>query len=274
MEQVADLLAAAAVADVAQRPPEVVGEHQYVKTPWSTLPICQGPAITPQRSTTARRPNALAYSVIKQLGGELRRAVQRARPVEREGLRDPVLGDARDRLLRCELEACRAPLCRRAALSGRDRIDAARREEDDLGAVASGQLEAVVRAEQVRADDVLRRAVDAGERGWLGGALDDARRPARAPVGRRARERRRGRTRHRPPQPRQVQLRSAALQVVERDDLPVRVAVRRARWRGSRRRSRPRRLRAPSRSNPIALVLGVSRAPRSLRDGLRRRLAR
>ena len=34
-----------------------------MKTPWSTLPICHGPAITPQRSIVARTPKLSAYSV-------------------------------------------------------------------------------------------------------------------------------------------------------------------------------------------------------------------
>ena len=34
-----------------------------MKTPWSTLPICHGPAITPQRSIVARTPKPSAYSV-------------------------------------------------------------------------------------------------------------------------------------------------------------------------------------------------------------------
>ena len=64
VEQVADLLAGAAVADVGSGRPKW-RQQPVVKTPWSTLPICQGPAITPQRLTTARIPKASAYSATR-----------------------------------------------------------------------------------------------------------------------------------------------------------------------------------------------------------------
>lgn len=57
-----DLLAGAAKADVDERQPEVVAEHPVGEHSWSTLPICHGPAITPQRSITALSPKVSRYS--------------------------------------------------------------------------------------------------------------------------------------------------------------------------------------------------------------------
>ena len=55
----------------------------------------------------------------------------------------------------------------------RDGIDAAGREEDHLRAVAAGELEAVVRAEQVRLHDEVGARAHPGEHRRLGRALDD-----------------------------------------------------------------------------------------------------
>jgi hypothetical protein len=56
VEHIAHLLARAAVSDVGELAPEVVREHPVSETPWSTLPICYGPAMTPQRLMTVGRP--------------------------------------------------------------------------------------------------------------------------------------------------------------------------------------------------------------------------
>ena len=138
VQHVAHLLARAAVADVGQRAGRGGATSiQWVKTPWSTLPICHGPAITPQRLTTVRTPNVSAYSADEQLGRELRRAVERARALEREVLADAGGRHARQRLLGGELEARVCLLDADATRSARDGVDAARREEDHLRAVAA-----------------------------------------------------------------------------------------------------------------------------------------
>ena len=71
MEQVTDLLALAAEPDVGQRAPKWWASIQWVNTPWSTLPICQGPAITPQRSITAGTPRPARYSSISSSAASL-----------------------------------------------------------------------------------------------------------------------------------------------------------------------------------------------------------
>ena len=72
-----------------------------------------------------------------------------------------------------ELEP-RVGLLERQAAKARHRVDPARRQEHQLGAVAAGELETVVGAEQVRSHDVVGAAVEPGERGWLGRALHSA----------------------------------------------------------------------------------------------------
>jgi hypothetical protein len=93
-----------------------------------------------------------------------------------------------------------------------------------LGRVAPRQLQAVPGAEQIRLDRVVGRAVGAGQGRRLGRALNDrvdrldgqhVRRLAHVAV---------PEAHARVPQPRQVQLRSAPHQAVDRDDLPVGVA--------------------------------------------------
>ena len=74
-------------------------------------------------------------------------------------------------------------------------------------------------------NDVVGVAVEARQHRRLGRALDErVRRLERAQVAR-ARARRRGRTRRPPREAREVELRAAAVEVVERDELPVGVAL-------------------------------------------------
>ncbi len=108
---------------------EVVASSQWVKTPWSTLPICHGPAITPQRSIVARRLEGVGVLGEQQLGGELRRAVEGARAGEREVLGDPVLAAPASG---CSASSSkRVSASRRRSSARRDGIDAAGREEDN-----------------------------------------------------------------------------------------------------------------------------------------------
>jgi hypothetical protein len=96
------------------------------------------------------------------------------------------------------------------------RIDAARRDENKIGVDAPGQLQAVIAAGQIGVDQVFRRAAIAGLRGGLRRALyDQVRRLRQAgEIGQRAdiamRKRHTCFT-----QPAQVELRSAAMQIVE-----------------------------------------------------------
>ena len=160
----------------------------------------------------------------QQLGGELGGAV--------EGAGAAPAGSAR----RCRPARRRGPAARRRARSGsrpppaqldlrRHRVDAAGREEDDEGAVAAGQLEAVVGAGEVGVDEVAGVAVDAAHHRGLGRALDQGVDPRH--------ERSRSSGSRTSPldeldprllQARQVELRAAPVEVVERDDLPVGMA--------------------------------------------------
>ena len=132
VEQVAHLLAGAAVADVGEGPAEVVAEQPPGEDALVDLAHLPGPG--DHAAAVGHRAQAEGVGVLldQQLGGELGRAVERARAGERE-----VLGDARrpgagDGLLGGELEAGLGLLQLQLELR-RDRVDAAGREEDDEG---------------------------------------------------------------------------------------------------------------------------------------------
>ena len=80
MQQVADLLAAASEADVGKRGLKWWLSIQCVNTPWSTFPICQGPAITPQRSIDRCEAEDRPVLLDQELGGQLGRPVEGPRP--------------------------------------------------------------------------------------------------------------------------------------------------------------------------------------------------
>ncbi len=177
VEQVAHLLALAAEADVAERVAEVVGEHPVRED--ALVDLAHLPRPGDDAAAVDHRGHAEAGPVLldQQLGGELGGAVEGAGAVEREVLGDARRRDPGDRLLGGDLEAGLAPPPALSSTCGRDRVDAAGREEDDEGAVAAGQLEAVVGAGQVGVDEVAGVAVDAAHHRGLGRALDQGRDP-------------------------------------------------------------------------------------------------
>ena len=89
-----------------------------MKTPWSTLPICQGPAM--HAAAVDHRRDALAGPVLldQELGGELGRAVQGPVPDHRELLGDTRRRDAGNLLVVGELEAGLASSTRARASCG------------------------------------------------------------------------------------------------------------------------------------------------------------
>jgi hypothetical protein len=218
VDEVAHLLAGPAVAEVGQRAPGVVREEPVREDALVDLPHL--PRSRDHPAAVDRRAHAEAVRVLRQqeLGGELRRPVQRARPLEREVLGDTVLGGAGEGLLGLEREA-RVLLAQPQGRQRRDWIDAAGREEDHLRAVAAGELEAVVGPEQVRLHDVVGAGAHPGQHGRLGRALHhrvDGLEPgqvvALAHVTVHERDPRLA-------QPRKVELGAAALERVERDHL-------------------------------------------------------
>ena len=110
--------------------------------------------MTPQRSTTVLSPNAAAYSVISSSAASFVAPYERPGPVEWKALGDAPFRHAVERLLGLQLEArVLLPVVERVLLF--DRIDPARRQEHELRAASSGELEAVVSPEQVRPDEVV-----------------------------------------------------------------------------------------------------------------------
>ena len=107
------------------------------------------------------------------LGSQFRRAVERARALERESLGDAARGGARaTSWSSVELEAGRSRRAERRSESRR--VDAARREEDKLRALPAAELEARVRADEVRPYHAVEpAAVGPCHDRRLRGAFDD-----------------------------------------------------------------------------------------------------
>ena len=223
MQQVAHLLALAAEADVLERVAEVVGEHPVGEDALVDLAHLPGAGDHPAAVDDRLQAEGGPVLLDQQLGGELGRAVERARALQRKVLGDARRGDARDVLFGCDLEP-RLGLLQRQLDLRRDRVDAAGREEEEEGAGAARLLEAVVSAGEVRVDEVGGVAVDAAHHRGLGRALDQG--IERAEAGEvvwladvALHELDPGLL-----QAGQVELRAAPVEVVERDDLPLGVA--------------------------------------------------
>ena len=111
VQQVAHLLARAAVADVGQRRGRSrCASIQWVKTPWSTLPICHGPGDHAAAVDHRAQPEGLGVlgdAAARPRASSRRRAC--ARPSSGKSSAMPVRGGARRRLLGGELEARLAP---------------------------------------------------------------------------------------------------------------------------------------------------------------------
>jgi hypothetical protein len=225
VQDVANLLAAAAEADVLERPPEVVREQPVGED--ALVDLAHLPRAGDHAEAVHDRREAERRRVLldQMLGRELRRPVERARAVERERLGDTLRRQPGNRLMLGEPEARLRLLEARRAETG-DGVDAARREEDELRVVLPAELEAREGAEQVRADEVVERAVDAREDGRLGGALDErvdlSHHGEVLAVAHVALDELHAGF----PQARQVQLGAAPVQAVEREDLPVGVTGR------------------------------------------------
>jgi hypothetical protein len=156
----------------------------------------------------------------EQLAGELGGAVKGPRPVQREALRHAGRPDPGALLVGVELETglCLAP---RRLVQRLEWVDTTRRDEDELGRVAPGQLQAVPRSHEVAVEHVGGVARGAGDRGRLGRALNHG---VHGIEGEQV-----GGVAHvavdetdpRVAQARQVELRPAPLQVVERHQLPL-----------------------------------------------------
>ncbi len=173
VEEITDLLARAAKPDVVKRTTEVVGEHpvgEHALVDLAHLPRTGDHAATvDDRSQAVRGPVFLD----QQFGGLSFVAPYRLRAPARGNASEMPAGEAPG-------NGCSVPSSNRVSVSpstsdsrGGDRIDAARREEDDVRAAAPGELEAVVGADQVRTDQIVRAAVVSGEHGRLGGTLDE-----------------------------------------------------------------------------------------------------
>ena len=222
VEEVADLLAMSPEPDVGERVAEVVGEHPVGEYPLVDLSHLPGPGDHAEAVDHGGDAEGRPVLLDQELGGELRRPVERPRALQREVLGDPGRGDAAHGLPGGQLEAGRGLLETQVHL-GRHRVDPAGREEDEEGGVAPRQLEAVVGAGEVRVDEVAGVAVDAAHHRGLRRALDQRVQPLHLGEVPRLAHVTFDEPHPRLLHPRQVQPRAAPVEVVECDDLPVRV---------------------------------------------------
>ena len=156
----------------------------------------------------------------QELGRKFCRAVNRSDAVERERFGDPVLGGARERLICREQEpGLRLFQAKRPQVA--HGIDAARGQEHELGAMATAVFETAVGTEEIRLDGVARSCVDSGQDGRLCRAFDECvaspqrfQLPGIADVS--LNELDAGSR-----EPRQIELRAAAVQVVVGGYVPI-----------------------------------------------------
>ena len=170
VEEVADLLARAAVADVGERPAEEVAEQPPGEDTLIDLAHLPGAGDHAAAVDHRSQPEGIGVLLDQVLGGELGGAVERAGAGHRERLGDACRPGAGDRLGLGELEAGLSLLESQLQLRG-DRVDAAGGEEDEEGILGPGALEAVEGAEQVGLDRVGGIG-EAGQDRGLGRALD------------------------------------------------------------------------------------------------------
>ena len=208
-----------------------------MNTPWSTLPICHGPAITPQRSTDRAQPEVpRGTPSIRQLRRQLGRAVEGPRAVSGKSSEMPA-PSAGQRLVGLELEARvglpqRRPRVRRPDRRGWSR---GRRTARRRGARARGSC--------VRRPGCCRPIAasrDACQGRGLGRALHDASTGPARQVGRSSRTSP-WTKRHRPRAGAGGSAPIRAAGGCRAPRSPSRAAVRPAPRRGSRRRTRRRR---------------------------------
>ena len=109
MQQVADLLAVAAEADVGERPAEAVREHPVGEDALVDLPHLPRPRDHAAAVDDRPQPERSAYSASSSSAASFVAPYSVRAPAEREVLRDPARGGARQRLLVRELEAGLAP---------------------------------------------------------------------------------------------------------------------------------------------------------------------
>ena len=168
-------------------------------------------------------PVGVAVLLDQELRRELGRPIEGAGAVERKILGDAGRRDSGERLFGAELEA-RLGLLERHGAKLRHRVDPARRQEHDVDLMAAGELEAVVGPQEVRSHKVIGAAIKPGERGWLRRALQQ--RVGRAGAQQIVEEADIPVLKRHPgaAQPRQVQLRTPAVEVVEGGDFPVGMA--------------------------------------------------
>ncbi len=217
----------AAVADVGERPPEVVVQQPEREHPLvDACPSATGPAITPQRSITVAQPEVGRVLGDQQLGGELGRPVERPRARRAESARRSRPPRRPRAAARRRARSGSRPRSRRSAESARYGIDAAGREEDELGPVAARELEAVVGADEVGLERIGGIAGHPDQRRGLGRALDQRVDRLERRAARRGRARRRARTRTPAASSRgRLSSEPRPVEVVERDQLPVGMAV-------------------------------------------------
>ncbi len=203
--------------------PEMVGEHPVGEDALIDLAHLPGTGDHAAAVDHGSQPEGVAVLLDQQLGGELGGAVQRAGAGEREVLGDPGRRGAGHGCVGGELETGLGLHQRQRPQRGHG-IDAAGREKHQVGALAAGQLQAVVGAEQVGLHHVLGRPSNPASAEGSAEHSTRASTSRAARGGHRACARRRGEASRRRPAGGAGSARAAAPEVVEGGDRPVGMA--------------------------------------------------
>ena len=172
VEEVANLLAGAAEADVLQPAIETVGGNPERHD--SLVCFRHLPRARKQAATIDDEPDPVSVAIFghHEFGRQFRHAVQGARPVEWKLLADAVFGGAGNGL-RGPQTVARLGLLEGQAIDRRHRVDAAGGHEQEVGLGLPGNLQAMEAAGQVGVDQVFRRTAVAGQNRGLRGALQN-----------------------------------------------------------------------------------------------------
>src|SRR5262249_17772345 len=163
------LLSLTSKADIAERLPEMMGEHPVSEDALVDLAHLPGTGDHPTAVDHGWHPEPRAVLLDQELGRQLGGAIESASPAHWESLGIPRRGDTGDALFGGDLEPGWSLLQVQSSLR-RHWVDAAGREEYNKGTVAPGQLEAVVGTGQIGVEEIARVTIDTAHHRGLGGA--------------------------------------------------------------------------------------------------------
>ena len=224
MQNIPHLLPGPTESDIGQGASEMVSRNPQHGHP--LVDLAHLPGTGKNAAAIHDGPEVIGRDIFvdEQFRAELGCPVQRSGPDQGKVLRDALQGDTRASPIQVPLEPCRRfPTGQRVQrLIG---IHPAGRQEHQLRLMPPGQFQTVDGADQIGVHDICRVPIETGKSRWLRRTLDDRIHPAdRIQVGAVANvsmaEMNAVTTKAF-----QVQLRPAPFQIIERDNVPIRVGL-------------------------------------------------